>query len=285
MSRPPLDVDAITAQLADPFVTRLAVVDETDSTNAELVRAAAAGAPEGTVLVAEWQSAGRGRFDRIWVSPSRAGLTFSMIVRPGAVPASRWSWLPLLSGLAVRAAVQSLVGTAAPVVLKWPNDLLVGAGPAKAAGILAEVHGTAVIIGIGVNVTHTADELPSALATSLALAFPEQPVDRAHLLVCLLEQFALRYRRWRAAGGDVLGSGLHAEYVAACATIGQQIEMSRAGGRFIGRAVGVDEAGWLIVDSASGQELVSAADVLHVRIDGSLRATRAAALECNDGFS
>ena len=109
----------------------------TGSTNADLLARAVRGEPEGVVLAAEEQSAGRGRMGRVWVSPPRAALTFSLLVRPAAVPPARRGWLPLLTGVAVAGAVTSVTGVHAN--LKWPNDVLAGA--AKLGGILGEAAG------------------------------------------------------------------------------------------------------------------------------------------------
>src|ERR1700677_2706462 len=116
------------------------VLASTGSTNADLLAQASAGAPEGTVLAAEEQTAGRGRLGRAWVSPPRAALTFSLLVRPHTVPVARRGWLPLLTGVAVASAVRAVAQVQAQ--LKWPNDVLAdgakGAKGAKLAGILAE---------------------------------------------------------------------------------------------------------------------------------------------------
>src|SRR3954463_10203484 len=148
--RPALDGPALAAALTrDSNLWRsLEVVDEIASTNAALIAASAGNgedgaAPEGTVLVAEHQVAGRGRLDRVWTSPPRAGVTVSFLVRPD-VPAARRGWLPPLTG---SAPAQS--GGEVPWVrtsLKCPNDLLALAGR-KLAGILAEAAGRAVVVG------------------------------------------------------------------------------------------------------------------------------------------
>ena len=96
----------------------------TGSTNADLLARAAAGEPEGAVLAAEHQSAGRGRLGRTWTSPPRAALTFSVLLRPSSVPRARLGWLPLLAGVAVAAAVRAVAAVDAQ--LKWPNDVLAG---------------------------------------------------------------------------------------------------------------------------------------------------------------
>lgn len=262
--RPALDAAALRSRLVGGFVTALDVVGETSSTNADLVAAAAEGAPEGTVLVAEFQHAGRGRFMRTWASPARAGLTFSLLVRPASVPVTRWGWLPLLTGVAAHDAVRALLPPGVDVVLKWPNDLLLGAPGQKAAGILAEAGAGWVVIGVGVNVDHESRELPSEQAVSLRM-YTDRPVDRAALLAALLDAFAVGYRRWIAAAGDPSASGLSRAYVRACATLGREVEVRRPAGTDVGRAVAVDAHGALVVDTAGGSVTVSAGDVVHVR--------------------
>ena len=151
------------------------VVAETGSSNADLLAAAGAGAAEGTVLVAEAQTMGRGRLGRRWASPPRAGLTFSVLLRPAGVPAALLGWLPLLAGVAAAASVSAVA--AVDATLKWPNDVL--AGEQKLGGILAERAGTAVVVGIGINVWQArADLPPGAAATSLALAAGAGPPAR-----------------------------------------------------------------------------------------------------------
>ncbi|MGH3275191.1 MAG: biotin--[acetyl-CoA-carboxylase] ligase, partial [Streptosporangiaceae bacterium] len=149
----------------------LDVVAQTGSTNADLLAAAKAGAPHGTVLAAEHQTSGRGRQGRAWSTPPEArALTFSVLVRPAGVPPSGRGWLPLLTGVAVARALRAEAGVDA--VLKWPNDVL--AGGAKLAGILAEQVGDAIVVGIGINVSARTEDLPppgpgALAATSLAV--------------------------------------------------------------------------------------------------------------------
>src|SRR3954468_2469752 len=182
-ARPPLD-RARLESLGSPWRT-VEVLEESPSTNAELARRAREGAPEGLVVVAEHQSAGRGRLDRVWVTPPRAALTVSLLVDPAAVPVGRWPWLPLLTGLAVVDAVAAVAGLGAS--LKWPNDVLLGGR--KVAGILTERverdGGAVAVVGVGLNVSSTRAELPVETATSLALAGAPHP-DRTALLVGLL---------------------------------------------------------------------------------------------------
>src|SRR3954454_24742304 len=195
MERAPLDPARLQDALA-PRWGRVAVVAETASTNADLLADAAA--PDRSVLVAEHQVAGRGRFDRRWESPARAGLTFSFLLRP-AVPLATWGWLPLLSGLGLHEAVTEHTGVATS--LKWPNDLLAHPDGGKLAGILAQTSGEAVVIGIGLNVDTRADELPVETATSLFLSGAAD-VDRADLLVAIVRRLDARVAQWTDCRGD-----------------------------------------------------------------------------------
>src|SRR5690348_6157868 len=186
---------------------RLEVVQEIGSTNATLLAAAGEDAPEGTVLVAEHQATGRGRLDRVWTSPPRAGLTVSFLVRPD-VPAARRGWLPLLTGVALAESVGEVTGVRTS--LKWPNDLLALDGR-KLAGILAEAVSSpgrpgAVVVGVGLNVTTRADELPPT-GTSLAQVLGA-PVDRAPVLLAFLRAVERRYLAWTEHLGDPVASGL-----------------------------------------------------------------------------
>ncbi|GAA2640813.1 biotin--[acetyl-CoA-carboxylase] ligase [Paractinoplanes durhamensis] len=268
LDRPPLSSRGLERALVTPesLWTRIDVRAETASTNADVAAAAMRGEPEGLVVVAERQTAGRGRRDRQWTSPPRAGLTLSVLLRPGpAVPTGGYGWLPLLAGVALLEAVQRVAEVEAG--LKWPNDLLVGKG--KCAGILAEVAGDAVVVGIGLNVSTRADELPETTglpATSLKLAGAAS-ADRDPLLRALLRGIAGWYGGWRDAGGDAELAGLLAAYRRGCSTIGREVRVLLPGGGEIrGEATAVDGDGQLVIRSADGgTHRVSAGDVLHVR--------------------
>jgi BirA family transcriptional regulator, biotin operon repressor / biotin---[acetyl-CoA-carboxylase] ligase len=239
------------------------VVAETGSTNADLLAVAAGGAAEGAVLAAEMQTAGRGRLGRQWVAAPRAALTFSVLLRPAAVPPALRGWLPLLVGVAVARALRDDAGVDA--WLKWPNDVLVGG--AKVAGILAEQSGDAIVVGAGINVSSRAEELPSAGATSLALAGADC-ADRQLLLVSVLASLERWYLRWAgaAAPGDAAACGLRQEYQRRCATLGREVRVALPGGATLtGTARDVDDLGRLVVAGPSGQVAVSAGDVIHVR--------------------
>jgi len=237
------------------------VVDRTGSTNSDLAVAASAGAPEGTVLVAEEQDAGRGRIGRSWTSPPGAGLTFSVLLRPVEVPRERWGWLPLLAGVALASSVHAVAGV--DTWLKWPNDLLVGARPAKAAGLLAEATADGVVLGVGLNVTLTAAELPPDRpdTTSLALA-GARVTDRAVLLPAILDRLAGEYASWREHRGDAVAAGLLDAYRERCDTLGREVRVEvPAGAPLLGVATDVDAEGRLVV----GTTHVAAGDVIHVR--------------------
>ena len=291
LSRSPLSPAGLRRALVRPdgLITEVRVVGETGSTNADLAAAAQDGAAEGLVLVAEAQSAGRGRLDRVWLAPPRAALTLSVLLRP-TVPAVRLGWLPLLAGVALVEAV----GPHAPAALKWPNDLLVrtsaeedrdprnedreriGSGITdgdllgKCGGILAEAVPGAVVIGIGLNVAQRADELPDPIdpaavgPTSLALAGAS--VDRGELLISLLSAFSHWYGRWHAVAGDPAACGLMTAYRSACLTLGRHVTVRLPGGASIqGHADDIDGDGRLLVATAEGVRALAAGDVHHVR--------------------
>jgi BirA family biotin operon repressor/biotin-[acetyl-CoA-carboxylase] ligase len=216
------------------------VVESTGSTNADLLARALAGEPEGAVLVAEEQHAGRGRMGRTWTSPPRAALTFSVLLKP-AVPLARRGWLPLLAGVAVATAVTQVTGVRTG--LKWPNDLLTA--DAKLAGILAEAAGDAVVVGIGLNVSTEPAELSHLLASTRPGALPATSLraagatalDRASLLLAILGELEHWYRAWQRAGGDPDRSGLRAEYTRLSATIGRTVRAELPGGQAVSVAV------------------------------------------------
>lgn len=283
LDRPPLSAGALRRALTAPRGpwNRFELRVETGSTNADAVAAARAGEPEGLVIVAERQTAGRGRHGRAWQSPPRAGIAVSILLRPGEeepnrgwppAPPITYGWLPLLSGVALAETVTEVAGVEAG--LKWPNDLLVGGG--KCAGILAEavpaVHPErppAVVLGIGLNVTLRADELPAnptgLPATSLLLA-GAKVTDRDPLLRALLRALDTWYDRWRRAAGNPRASGLHAAYLAWCRTVGREVRVLLPGGdEFTGAATTVDDDGRLVVRTAEGDRAVAAGDILHLR--------------------
>jgi BirA family biotin operon repressor/biotin-[acetyl-CoA-carboxylase] ligase len=210
--------------------------------------------------VAEYQASGRGRLDRVWTSPPRAGLTVSFLLRPD-VPAARRGWLPLLTGVALAEAVGEVTGVRAS--LKWPNDLLAGDGR-KLAGILAESTGTAVVVGVGLNVSTSAAELPDT-GTSLGVV-TGGPVDRGPVLLGFLRAVERRYRRWVDALGDPVASGLAQDYLAWSSTVGTTVAVTLPDGSTLeGVAEAVDWDGRLVVTTPAGRVELASGDVRHVR--------------------
>ncbi|QGK71329.1 biotin--[acetyl-CoA-carboxylase] ligase [Allosaccharopolyspora coralli] len=276
MTRPvPLDADVLRKRLVnDGPYSALNVVTVTGSTNTDLVAAATAGEPDRTVLIAEEQQAGRGRMQRTWVSPRSYGLHVSVLLRPVVVAQSALSWIPLLAGVALAETVRETTNIEA--TLKWPNDLLLGPGRRKSAGILAEgvttLDGMAVVLGVGVNVHHSTDDLPSGAgglpATSLA-AEGASAVDRQEFAIRLLHAFAEVEDQWRSDAGAVAETGVLDRYRALCVTLDQDVRVELGGAESLrGVAKDVDEQGRLVVRGLDGvRTAISAGDVVHLRPD------------------
>ncbi|MEU0097021.1 biotin--[acetyl-CoA-carboxylase] ligase [Streptomyces sp. NPDC006267] len=282
LDRPPLNVTALRRGLLRPDAlwTSLEVVESTGSTNTDLAARARSGAAgEGTVLVAEEQTAGRGRLERTWTAPPRSGLFLSVYLEPGDIPVERWGWVPLLAGVAAATGLAKSAGV--DMSLKWPNDLLVtipegsgklrpGEAPLgeerKTGGILGEFAGDGIVVGLGVNVSLRADELPAPTAGSLALAGAVS-TDRETLLRAVLRSLEHWYGRWKAAGGDAAASGLQAAYAAGCATLDRTVRAELPGGAsLVGEAVAIDGDGRLVLSTEGGlQQPVSAGDIVHLR--------------------
>jgi BirA family transcriptional regulator, biotin operon repressor / biotin---[acetyl-CoA-carboxylase] ligase len=271
-----MDEGMLRAAVPGGVWTAIDVVASTGSTNADLLARAVAApdSPEGQVLVAEEQTAGRGRLGRTWTSVPGASLTFSVLLRPASVPPDRRGWLSLLTGVAVASAVRSVTGGVAgdvgvDAMLKWPNDVLVG--DRKLAGILIEQSpdGSAVVIGTGLNVATPAAALPVSPvglpATSLLLE--GAAVSRETLLLAILGQLADWYVAFRA-DPDPVRTGLLAEYRRLSGTLGQTVRVELPVGRVVtGVATDIDLDGRLLIVGNPGDPptAVSAGDVVHVR--------------------
>jgi BirA family biotin operon repressor/biotin-[acetyl-CoA-carboxylase] ligase len=289
LSRPPLDAASLRRALVRPdsLWTALDVVEQTGSTNSDLVERARAGeAEEGAVLVAEEQTAGRGRMGRGWSAPPRSGVFVSVLLEPQAPP-ERWGWVPLLAGVAVASALARTAGV--DTRLKWPNDILadIEGEERKIGGLLAErtalparphagekarqrqEERSAVVLGMGVNVSLRASELPVPAAGSLVLA-GATGTDRDPLLRSVLRSLEDWYGRWTAAGGDPLSSGLLEAYAAGCSTLGRTVRAELPGGEeMVGEAVAVDSDGRLVIGTEKGvQRPVGAGDIVHLRGHG-----------------
>jgi len=243
----------------------LDLLDEVGSTNAELVsRARIVALPDFTVIATTNQTAGRGRLDRAWVAPPGRTVAVSVLLAPGALPAERLGWMPLLAGLAMTRAVASLVPDHR-VALKWPNDVQVDG--LKVSGILAELLPTpgALVIGAGLNLTMTADELPTDTSTSLTLlGAPEADiVDRA--LAAYLGALRELYDGFHGAAYDPEVS-LRQAVTSACSTLGREVRVQLPGAEdLVGRATGLDELGRLLVSDDGRILPVAAGDVTHLR--------------------
>ena len=265
--RAALDVVRVRHDLVGPGrpLTRLDVVETTGSTNADLLARHSAGEDiDGAVLIAEHQSAGRGRNGRAWSTPPRSQIALSVGIAARDVPTTAWGWVPLLTGVAVVDAVRATTGVDAN--LKWPNDVLVGEG--KLAGILAEVAAPdpVIVVGLGLNVTLTAEEAPDPRATSL-LMLGSTMLDRSALLGAVLAELTARIDRWRSAGGP--DTTLVADYRRRSVTLGTRVRALLPGDReIIGVAADLDVSGQLSIDTGAQTVTVSAGDITHLRPAG-----------------
>jgi BirA family biotin operon repressor/biotin-[acetyl-CoA-carboxylase] ligase len=244
----PLEREALAAAAGPAWTVTL--LPRADSTNA----AAARSPVPGTLVVADHQTAGRGRLDRTWETPPGSALTFSAVVDP-RLDDALWPLLPLATALAVADGVHRVTGL--DLALKWPNDLLVGDG--KVAGILLErvtaPGGPVAIIGIGLNVGMSAEQLPVPTATSLALAGVD--ADRTALLGGIAQALAAGLAALRADP-----PGMLTRYREACSTLGREVTVHLPdGSEHRGTATEVDEHGRLVVAGRA----IGAGDVLHVR--------------------
>lgn len=275
----PVTSQAVTKALCTNTLGRsLHILEQTPSTNSAALTLAQDGAPDGTVVVAEAQTLGRGRLGRQWYSPPGKNLYCSIILRRSMSPdfVLRWlSWVPLLSAVAVARTIQVI--SALRPSLKWPNDILLE--HRKVGGLLCESGGTGtanafVIVGIGLNVNMWRDSFPEDLrhlATSLA-AEAGRPFDRAILLATLLSELELRYDAFFSGAG----LDIKREYELRCASIGQRVRVDMANGECIeGQADSIGDDGSLqvTVEPPHGQSkrgavvAIRAGDVIHVRKD------------------
>ncbi len=246
--------------LADTHLwTQIRWISSTGSTNADLAASARDGAPMGSVLISDEQTAGRGRFARQWSSPPGTSLSISALLRPAFTVG--WSAASLVTGLAV---TQALAGLGAPASLKWPNDVLlrVDDGDRKVCGILSEIVRTpdapALVIGIGINVSQRADQLPVDTATSLALA--GCAASTAEVATAVLRALDAALTHW------MRGDDLRSAYRTHCSTLGRRVRVQLEGDNsFSGVAEDISDDGTLIVATAGARRRVAAGDVIHLR--------------------
>jgi BirA family biotin operon repressor/biotin-[acetyl-CoA-carboxylase] ligase len=252
---------ARTAGLADPGLVRY--VPATGSTNSDVLELAARGAPEWTVLVAGHQRTGRGRLDRTWDAPPGSSLLVSVLLRPAGA-ASLAPIASFAAAVAMVDALRSACGVAAGC--KWPNDVIVG--EQKIGGILAEgrVEGgrvRCVVVGTGVNVAQTADELPqggSVPATSVVASGGQPDLPR------LLSEYLRGLRDLYRAEDFAFRRTLLERYRGLCGTLGRTVRATTSeGASVIGTATDVGPGGELIIRTAEGTRTVTFGEVVHLR--------------------
>ncbi len=250
-----LAADAV-SRLDEPLWWVLRWVEETDSTNRQLL--VSAEAPEGSVLVAEHQTSGRGRLDRSWAAVGGSSILCSLLVRPAEGAARHRQLLTVVVALALCEAIEQLdIGA----VVKWPNDVgISGAeGFQKLAGILAESDQDVVVVGFGCNVS--ADASRPATAAYLE-NLTHQDCSRPALLAAVLNGFRSRYLQLTQGGPEALLS----EFRLRCDTLGRRVRVEQSTGSWFGVATGVDDNGSLLVDNGTGIETVSVGDVVHLHV-------------------
>jgi BirA family biotin operon repressor/biotin-[acetyl-CoA-carboxylase] ligase len=239
--------------------------DSLPSTNLEAARLARAGATEGVCVVAAEQTAGRGRLQRVWLSPPGAGLYFSIVLRP-RLEQGDWQLLTLLAAVAVHDAL--LAACLLKTDIKWPNDILVA--EKKLCGILAETvetqRGRAVVLGIGINLTK--DSLPpelQATATSVEAVTGDRP-ELAKILQALVSELARQYESWQRVGGprEIIREWcLRSSYCE-----GKLIRVTEGGETLTGTTRGLEPDGALRVETVDGKiKVLRAGDVTSVRRD------------------
>ena len=253
----------LSAQIAQRFDW----VESTGSTNTDLIAGATAepsAYPDFTVLVTAEQTAGRGRSGRDWQAPAASSLFVSVLLRPGNVPATQFAWLPLIAGLSMANAISQFAG-AKRAAVKWPNDVLIG--ESKVCGVLSELlpDASAVVIGAGVNVFQTRDQLAVDTATSLGLeGIAVDSLDE--LLSAYLKNMRAQLDEFIALAGEVGGTELHEQISNACSSLGREVRVVLPGDQqFIGRAEAIDSVGRLVVQNDSETRSVSVGDVVHLR--------------------
>ncbi len=251
----------------------LEFLDETPSTND--VVSLWSDAPDFAVVVTTHQTAGRGRLGRVWTAPPGASLAASVLLRPTLpagepLAAERYSWIPLIAGLAMASAVEGFL-PGARVSVKWPNDVLVD--ERKISGILAELRsfGGGVIVGAGVNLGMSINQLPVPTATSLGVLGVANANDLVDdVLGSYLSQLRARMSDFLSAGGDADAAGIRAEAFERCSTVGKDVRVELPGADdVVGSATDIDRSGRLVVIRASdGHRLaVAAGDVTHLRYE------------------
>jgi BirA family biotin operon repressor/biotin-[acetyl-CoA-carboxylase] ligase len=242
-----LDDSLVAAALPTDY-WRVRVLNAVPSTQDELKNELVS---NGDCVVAEFQSAGRGRLDRKFESVANVGLLFSFYIEPRR--SSEWGWIPLLTGIAVARALNEMTDSSA-FKTKWPNDVICESG--KVAGILCERYGAGIIVGIGVNVSTMPEELPVETASSIFIESGIE-IDRNQLLPQILLTFQELFAQWET------GQNLIPTYRALSKTIGTEVRVILPDARaIVGVAITVDSEGRLQLESG---DLIGAGDVVHLR--------------------
>ncbi|MGV9713491.1 biotin--[acetyl-CoA-carboxylase] ligase [Gordonia sp. NPDC003424] len=254
-----IDEDTLRTGLDGTRWHTIEVVESTGSTNADLLSRAADEQVAGTVRLTTDQTAGRGRHTRVWEAPAGSQIAMSAAVDVGG-RTEHLGWLSLIAGLAVAGAVESVAGVRP--TLKWPNDVLID--DRKVSGILSEYSGTGTagvaVIGVGVNTTMTAEQLPVPTATSLQIVIGGD-VPVTELAAAYLRGLSDLLTRWP---DDI--EGLAAMYRDRSDTVGRRVRLALPGDReIVGTATGIDESGRIVVDADGRGMVVAAADVTHLR--------------------
>jgi BirA family biotin operon repressor/biotin-[acetyl-CoA-carboxylase] ligase len=236
-------------------------LEQTGSTNRDLL-AKAEGLPEFYVLTTDFQTAGKGRMDRSWEASPGSSVMASVLLRPSFTESSGIGWLSLMTALAISQAIAEL---GASPKIKWPNDVLVG--DKKVSGILAEASAdlSCVVVGFGINVNQTKEQLPVETATSLFVETGSS-TDRDQLLAAVIKNLKQLYLELTAASGDATISGLREAILNISATVGQQVSVEFPDrNKAFGKARDIDAAGRLVLETSTETLTVSAGDVLHLR--------------------
>lgn len=241
---------------------RVDIRDEVESTQSEFKLSASSDDNfEGQVIVAEYQSKGRGRLDRSFESEKYLALTFSFLLKP-LRSQEEWSWLPLLIGSSVVEAINQILQNGSErsqVLTKWPNDIVTSDG-LKMGGILVEQRDSYLIAGIGLNVHHRREQLPVPHAISLDL-FSNRRNKRELILSEILKKIEERYLLWNSLGMTDVEKN---KYQESSLTLGRSVLAQLPGGKQIsGVAIGIDPNGSLLIQTVEKIEKVSAGDVIH----------------------
>ncbi|RME25568.1 MAG: biotin--[acetyl-CoA-carboxylase] ligase [Deltaproteobacteria bacterium] len=239
-----------------PASPRVILMRSTTSTNDEARRLAGQGAPDGTTVIADFQTRGRGRLGRTWHAPAGRNLNMSQVVRGrhGSL-----GLLPMAAGLAVQATIGRFLPYTLAASLKWPNDVIVMGF--KLAGILAEiVDDHAAVLGIGVNINTRASDFPTSLRRPAAsvMMLAGRRTNRSVFTLLLLEELDRYKRLWQTESAKLVRL-----YTRRCGTLGKSVSVNLPGERIEGTAISIDPDGALVVrDEAGNDRRILAGDVV-----------------------